>query len=284
MNNFEFEMNTLVRPRTAKAHAEALRSKRDSRAEVDCTHDRSDSNAFYVTDGAVIIGPVDRELLVRGIHAGRIPADAGVWRSGWDRWHPVRECAITTATSCAAQSQDGVSIAMDEDRSSGVQMTPVDAECACLADAGDLKHAATIFLSLCAAATKAECGWVHMVSRLAGGAMVTVEGIGPRAVFGVGRTVHPSDHALRAAREGRAVLSEPIPGVVGSATAARILSTGIAPVSVLMTPVLCVGQLIVMLEIGMASRATGFALDDASRVLGMAREFGIIARKRAWHR
>jgi hypothetical protein len=114
--------------------------------------------------------------------------------------------------------------------------------------------------------------------------MVTLEGLGPRAQFGVGRTIDSSDQALRVAREGRTVLGEPLPGVVGSAVTARIIATGIAPVSVLMTPVLCAGQLVVMLELGVAHRDSGFSARDAAITEQIARDFSAIARKRSWHR
>ena len=113
---------------------------------------------------------------------------------------------------------------------------------------------------------------------------MTLEGIGPRAAFGAGRTIEASDQALRVAREGRTVLGEPIPGVVGSAIAARVLATGITPTSVLMTPVLCAGQLIAMVELGTASRAAGFTARDAAVCEQIARDFSAIARKRQWNR
>jgi GAF domain-containing protein len=79
------------------------------------------------------------------------------------------------------------------------------------------------------------------------------------------------------------VLSEPIPGVVGSAVAARILATGISPMAVLMVPVLAGGQLLVMLELGIESKA-GFTATDAAVAEQIAKDLGAIARKREWHR
>jgi len=113
--------------------------------------------------------------------------------------------------------------------------------------------------------------------------MITLEGQGPRAQFGVGRTIDASDQALRAARDGRMVLSEPIPGVVGSVVVARILATGISPTAVLMTPVLCGGQLLVMLELGLETKA-GFSATDAAVTEQLARDLSNIARARGWHR
>ena len=239
---------------------------------------------FYVTDGRATIGPVDGDLIVRGIEAGKVPLEASVWKTGWPAWRSVREFAAEQGVLASAEAQAASARGVHVSDLSPLQLPATAKENAALAQAKDLKEAGRTFLSLCAAATGAECGWVHVHSRSAGGAMVTLDGIGPRAAFGIGRTLDPSDQALRVAREGRTVLSEPLPGVVGSAVTARILATGISPVSVLMTPVLCAGQLIVMVELGVASRAAGFSAREAAIAEQIARDLSAIARKNAWHR
>ncbi|MBI5533653.1 MAG: DUF4339 domain-containing protein [Deltaproteobacteria bacterium] len=239
---------------------------------------------FFVTDGDVTIGPVDDDLLARGIAAGKVPLDAQVWRTGWDIWRSVREYATENDL---LPTNDKAIAAAKVARVSDLQplmLPPTAVEAQTLGQAEDLTTAASVFLSLCATATGAECGWVHVRSHAAADAMMTIEGIGPRAQFGVGRTIDPGDQALRVAREGRTVLGEPIPGVVGSAVTARIIATGIAPVSVLMTPVLCGGQLLVMLELGVAHRDSGFSARDAAITEQIARDFSAIARKKGWHR
>jgi hypothetical protein len=242
------------------------------------------TGGFFVTDGEVTVGPVDGDLLARGIRSGRVPLEASVWSTGWERWRTVRdyatEVSVLPRTSSAEESQK---LARVSDLSP-LQLPTTDLEKRSIAEARDVRHAATVLLSQCAAATGAECGWVHLRSSSAGGAMVTLEGIGPRASFGVGRTIDAADQGLRAAREGRTILGEPIPGVVGSAVTARVLATGVAPTSVLMTPVLCGGQLLAMVELGVASRPSGFSARDAAIAEQIARDFGAIARKRGWHK
>jgi predicted Ser/Thr protein kinase len=46
-----------------------------------------DQAAYYVTAGDTTVGPVTRDLLLRGIDAGRVPETALVWRDGWTGWH-----------------------------------------------------------------------------------------------------------------------------------------------------------------------------------------------------
>ncbi len=250
-------------------------------------HDKPDASAdarYFVTDGDATIGPVAGDLLIRGIHAGKVPLEAMVWSPGWEKWKSVTEYAADIGALPSGEIEKASSKIARVSDLLPAQLPPIDPERQTLAEARDLTEAARQMLHLCAALTGAECGWVHVVAHDAGNAMVTIEGIGPRAAFGVGRSIDPSDQALRAARDGRTVLAEPIPGVVGSATAARILATGIAPASVLMTPVLCAGNLIIMLELGIASRASGFSARDAAVTEQVARELSTIARKRNWHR
>jgi len=244
--------------------------------------DRPVRMLFFVTDGQVTIGPVDGELLARGISTGRVPFEALVWCTGWEQWRTVRDYASDHALLPTEEAVVASAKLARVSDLSPLQLPATDIQTQTLAEARDLGHAASLLLSMCAAVTGAECGWVHVFSRTSGGAMVTFEGIGPRAPFGIGRTIDGSDQALRAAREGRTVLGEPIPGVVGSAVAARVLATGTVPTSVLMTPVLCRGQLLCMVELGIASRPSGFSARDAAICEQVAHDFGVIARKRGW--
>lgn len=274
------------------AGGEILAGRRDERHMSDglagiCSTEHvehSSDMAFFITDGNVTVGPVGAELLVRGIQAGKVPLEACVWCAGWDQWQKIHEYAAEIGVMPTEEAVVARSKRARVSDLSPLQLPSTDVQRTTLSRAQDLNEAASLFFSFCASATSAECGWVHVYSKAAGGAMVTLEGIGPRATFGVGRTIDASDHALRVARDGRTVLSEPIPGVVGSATVARVLATGVPPTSVLMTPVLCAGQLLVMLELGVASRLSGFCARDAAVTEQIARDFSAIARKRAWHR
>ena len=238
---------------------------------------------YFVTDGDATVGPVDGELLVRGIHAGKVPLDAMVWSTGWERWRSVSDFAADIGVLPSREEAKASSKLARVSDLYPLQLPPTDAQAQTLAECKTLNEAASKFLQLAAAMTGADCGWVHVFSRQAGGAMITLEGQGPRAQFGVGRTIDPSDQALRAARDGRMVISEPIPGVVGSAVAARILATGVSPTAVLMAPVLCGGQLLVMLELGLATKA-GFSATDAAVTEQMGRDLAAVARKQGWHR
>ncbi|MET0591539.1 MAG: hypothetical protein ABW133_02495, partial [Polyangiaceae bacterium] len=52
------------------------------------------SGPWYVTNGDGIIGPVDTDLLLRGIASARIPHDCLVMQASWTSWrhlHEIRE-------------------------------------------------------------------------------------------------------------------------------------------------------------------------------------------------
>lgn len=51
------------------------------------------SDRWYVTDGLNAVGPVRRDLLVRGIEAGRVPLDSFIRHEGWKVWRPLTDFA-----------------------------------------------------------------------------------------------------------------------------------------------------------------------------------------------
>src|SRR6188768_1157689 len=49
------------------------------------------SDRWYVTDGMNAVGPVRRDLLIRGIEAGRVPLDSFVRHDTWKVWRPLAD-------------------------------------------------------------------------------------------------------------------------------------------------------------------------------------------------
>jgi hypothetical protein len=78
------------------------------------------------------------------------------------------------------------------------------------------------------------------------------------------------------------VLSEPIPGVVGAAVIARLVSTGVTPCAALMIPVVCDGKLLLMLELG-STQQGGLDAASAAATERMARDLSTMARERGWN-
>src|SRR4051794_30605682 len=49
------------------------------------------SDRWYVTNGTHAVGPVNLDLLARGIEAGKIPLGSFVRHEGWKVWRPLVE-------------------------------------------------------------------------------------------------------------------------------------------------------------------------------------------------
>src|SRR5689334_18342565 len=57
---------------------------------------RAGSDRWYVTDGATAVGPVNLDLLARGVEAGKVPVESFVRHEAWKVWRPLRELADIT--------------------------------------------------------------------------------------------------------------------------------------------------------------------------------------------
>ncbi len=52
---------------------------------------RSREISYYLTDGAITVGPVRASMLRTGLDAGKIPEKVVAWRQGWKDWTSVAE-------------------------------------------------------------------------------------------------------------------------------------------------------------------------------------------------
>ena len=75
-------------PSIAPVQAPTARPPRDPSDPLSSETDSGES--YYVSAGDTNVGPVSRDLLLRGIETGRVPESALVWREGWRQWRPAR--------------------------------------------------------------------------------------------------------------------------------------------------------------------------------------------------
>lgn len=62
--------------------------------------DRAVADRWYVTIGEEPVGPVNLDLLARGIEAGKVPLDSFVRNEAWTVWRPLSDIArVTVADS-----------------------------------------------------------------------------------------------------------------------------------------------------------------------------------------
>jgi len=237
---------------------------------------------WYVTNGVVAVGPLEFELLTRGVARGRIPNGSLVRHESWKVWRPFEDIGALTDDardrvvahfgnlsasiderasgpgSVPPPPPDDVALE-DEPESSGMRssyhgLRPVAVDpVGVLSSAATLEEALLLALSTSVTAAGAEVGLLHRVHRELGGA-VTEFGHGPHVELLLGEKLLDSDPTLAAARSGCTVVAEPRPGDVGRYLAGRLGRCISSPRGLAMVPVLMFDELVGMLEIGRSGR------------------------------
>jgi GYF domain 2 len=65
--------------------------------------DRGFADRWYVTNGERAVGPVDLDLLARGIESGKVPLDSFVRNEAWTVWRPLSDIALVTVASSSSE-------------------------------------------------------------------------------------------------------------------------------------------------------------------------------------
>ncbi len=249
--------------------------------QVDSGNESGPSDRWFVTNGIAAVGPVTFELVLRGVAFGRIASGSFIRHESWQVWRkldemeslsPVHRNKTVTelATASAGVEQRARSVFSEppppptgEELSSRpinlappprksfrpVSVDPVGV----LAHACQLQEALLLTVSTAVAAASADVGLVHRV-RGDLNAAVTVGGHGPGTELLLGERLGREDPTLSAARAGRTVLSEPLPGDVSRYIIGRIERCLPEPASVAMVPLLLYGELVALFEIGRQGR------------------------------
>jgi hypothetical protein len=239
------------------------------------------SDRWFVTNGVAAVGPVTFELVQRGVALGRISTTSFVRHESWQVWRRLDEMDSLSAVHRRKTIEDLANASAGvEERArsvlsepppppSGEELSsrPMNLEPATrksfrpvsvdpvgvLANASELQEALLLTVSTAVAAASADVGLVHRV-RGDLNAAVTVGGHGPGTELLLGERLAREDPTLFAARSGRTVLSEPIPGDVARYMIGRIARCLPEPASVAMVPLLLYGELVAIFEIGRRNR------------------------------
>lgn len=239
------------------------------------------SDRWFVTNGVAAVGPVTFELLQRGVAFGRISTTSFVRHESWQVWRRLDELDALSAVhrrktiedlanASAGVEQRARSVLSEpppppsgeELSSRTVSLEPVQRKSfrpvsvdpvGVLSNAGELQEALLLTVSTAVAACSADVGLVHRV-RGDLNAAVTVGGHGPGTELLLGERLAREDPTLLAARGGRTVLSEPIPGDVARYMIGRIERCLQEPASVAMVPLLLYGELVALFELGRRGR------------------------------
>jgi hypothetical protein len=217
---------------------------------------RTAGDRWYVTNGATAIGPVNLELLARGIEAGRVPVESFIRHEGWKVWRPLSELAVVTNEAPAQVTPEPRpeveppppstdDITQPARAAMRGEITAADA----LAGASDLAEALLLLLSAAVQRTESDAAIIHEVRD---DAAVAVCAHGPAMFDVLGEKARLLDAAMVAAAGGNLVVAEPTAGPAGLAVLARLEKLGVVAEGAAMFPIRPHGRLHSVLEVGRA--------------------------------
>ncbi len=210
---------------------------------------RAGSDRWYVTNGATSVGPVNLDLLARGIEAGKVPVDSFVRHEAWKVWRPLGELAEITDDEgmpvVGRPSTDDISVGAGRP-SVPQDFLPSDA----VVGAVDRRDALLLLLAAAVARGHAEVAMIHELNN---DGAVAVSAHGPQVFEALGMRTKLLDPALIAAASGMLVLAEPAPGPAGQAIIERLSRLGLPVTGAVMLPIRPRGRLYGTIELGRRS-------------------------------
>ena len=212
---------------------------------------------WYVTDGQGVVGPVDTDLLLRGITSSRIPHNCLVTQPSWSRWrhlHEIREVSRGWIEPTPVWA----------DRHLGKSDVSEDL----VSRARDAGEALLLAMHAAVTATRATAALVHRHREPFVG-LVTSCAHGPGTAEQLGQVVPRFDRVLAAARMGRGVVGRPEGGELQRCIARRFDAGDLTIAGVAMVPVFDGPRLLAMMEIVREDHA--FRREDRSILQRIAR-------------
>ena len=198
---------------------------------------QASAGPWYVTDGQGVIGPVETDLLLRGITSSRIPPTCMVTQASWTCWrhlHEIREVSRGWIEPTPLWA----------DRHLGKSDVPEDL----VSKACDAGEALLLAMHAAVTATRATAALVHRQREPFVG-LVTSCAHGPGAEEQLGQVVPRFDPVLAAARMGRGVLGRPTGGELQRCIARRFDAASLELEGVAMVPVFDGPRLLAMMEV-----------------------------------
>jgi hypothetical protein len=229
---------------------------------------RRTADRWYVSTGNAAVGPVNLDLLARGVEAGKVPLKAFVRHEQWTVWRPLSELAVIS-------DEDGVPFDEPTDDiwevgrpSVPADFTPSDA----IDGATDRREALALLMTAAVVRGGADAVMVHEVEDETA-VVVCAHGSSRAEVLGV-RTPR-FDPALVAVASGAAFILQPEiePGPAALSILDRLCRLAGPVDGALLLPILVHGQLSALLEIG---RRAPFS---AAEVEGLEALVGALAHK-----
>jgi hypothetical protein len=175
---------------------------------------RRAADRWYVTTGTTAVGPVNLDLLARGVEAGKVPLEAFVRHEGWTVWRPLSELTIVQhddEPGFGGSLRDLPSDASDPGRTSA----PVDlsSPAGLLDQAADRREAFVLLMTAAVVRSGADAVIVHEIDD---DCAVAVCAHGPSRREALGLRTPRFDPAVVAAEAGRIVVASPRAGAASS--------------------------------------------------------------------
>jgi hypothetical protein len=213
---------------------------------------------WYVSVGHAAVGPVNLDLLARGVEAGKVPLGAFVRHEQWKVWIPLSELAVIEGDGGDARQPS------DDITTEGSWMDPIDSAAldeagasAAAANPAGQREALTLLMTAAVARGTADAAVVHELDE---DGAVAVCAHGPCRWEVIGCRVPPLDPAIVAAATG-VTLVVPVDGgssprtMAESCVLARLCRVAGPVAGALLIPVVTGDRLVAMLEVG---RRTAF--------------------------
>jgi hypothetical protein len=86
--------------------------------------ERGFADRWYVTNGEEAVGPVNLDLLARGIESGKVPLDSFVRNEAWTVWRPLSDIAMVSMVASTTGAEPPKSGAAMLDGGTAVQQSP----------------------------------------------------------------------------------------------------------------------------------------------------------------
>jgi hypothetical protein len=176
---------------------------------------RRAADRWYVTTGQTAVGPVELDLLARGVEAGKVPVESFVRHEAWTVWRPLSELAEITSDDELDTREMTDDISEMGRPSTPDDFSPADA----IDGAVDRREALLLMMTAAVMRGAADAAIVHEVGD--DGAIV-VCAHGGHVFDVIGTTTPLLDPALVAAAAGATVVAEPAPGPAGLSIIARL--------------------------------------------------------------
>jgi hypothetical protein len=205
---------------------------------------RRAADRWYVSTGNAAVGPVNLELLARGVEAGKVPLEAFVRHEEWTVWRPLSELAVISGDGGVADDPT------DDISEVGRPSMPADFSPADAIDgAADRREALALLMTAAVVRGGADAVMVHEIEE---DSAVVVCAHGPSRSEVLGVRTPRLDPALAAVASGAALIvgSEVDPGPAALSILGRLCRLAGPIDGALLFPIRVHGQLSGLLEIG----------------------------------